>query len=165
MPFILNALKKKFVHCFPAGNCSIIKYIRIPAGFQSDNWKTHLAGLPVQYTVHPRKRQKKKRKITLLFYVRPSLPPMPQSWKLLQEKMKTNLQHLMVSKHGQRANRKREEMGKTNNVLFSNFQLTYSCLNGQNGWLICIGHCEKKKIDFQNFLKFWQIAPKCEDWR
>lgn len=104
MPFILNALKKKFVHCFPAGNCSIIKYIRIPAGFQSDNWKTHLAGLPVQYTVHP-ESDKKKRKITLLFYVRPSLPPMPQSWKLLQEKMKTNLQHLMVSKHGQRANR------------------------------------------------------------
>lgn len=64
MPFILNALKKKFVHCFPAGNCSIIKYIRIPAGFQSDNWKTHLAGLPVQYTVHPRKRQKKKKNHT-----------------------------------------------------------------------------------------------------
>lgn len=23
----------------------------------------------------------------------------------------------------------------------------------------------RKKIDFQNFLKFWQIPPKCEDWR
>lgn len=55
----------------------------------------------------------------------------------------------MVSKHGQRANRKREEMGKTNNVLFSKFQLTYSCLNAQNGWFICIGHCEKKKLTFK----------------
>lgn len=105
MPFILNALKKKFVHCFPAGNCSIIKYIRIPAGLQSDNWKrTWLVFLfSIQFT--PKSDKKKRRKIALLFYVRPSLPPMPQSWKLLQEKMKTNLQHLMVSKHGQRANR------------------------------------------------------------
>lgn len=161
MPFILNALKKKFVHCFPAGNCSIIKYIRIPAGFQSDNWKTHLVFLfSIQFTPE----SDKKKKITLFFYVRPSLPPMPHSWKLLQEKMKTNLQHLMVSKHGQRAIRKREEMGKANNMLFSKFQFMYSCLNGQNGWFMCIGHCEKK-IDFQNFLKFWQIPPKCEDWR
>lgn len=23
----------------------------------------------------------------------------------------------------------------------------------------CIGHCERKKTDFQNFLRFWQIPP------
>lgn len=162
MPFILNALIKKFVHCFPAGNCSIIKYIRIPAGFQSDNWKTHLVFLfSIQFTPES-DQKKKKKKITLLFYVRPSLLPMPQSWKLLQEKMKTNLQHLMVSKHGQRANRKREEMDKANNVLFSKFQFMYSCLNGQNGWFICIGQCEKK-----NWLsKFPQIlADPSKMWR
>lgn len=30
---------------------------------------------------------------------------------------------------------------------------------------VYIGHCEKKKKDFQNFLKFWQIPPTCKDWR
>lgn len=63
----------------------------------------------------------------------PPCYPCPKVENYFKRKMKTNLQHLMVSKHGQRANRKREEMGKTNNVLFSKFQLTYSCLNGQNG--------------------------------
>lgn len=88
MPFILNALKKKFVHCFPAGNCSIIKYIRIPAGFQSDNWKTHLAGLPVQYTVHPRKRQKKKEKSHYFSMSDPPCHPCPKVENYFKRKWK-----------------------------------------------------------------------------
>lgn len=46
MPFILNVFKKMFPHCFPAGNYTIIKYIRIPAGYQSDNKKSTPPGLP-----------------------------------------------------------------------------------------------------------------------
>lgn len=55
MPFILNALKKKkkAAHCFPAGNCSIIKYVR----FQSDDKKSTPPGLPVKFTVYLREQQ------------------------------------------------------------------------------------------------------------
>lgn len=49
--------KKKSAHCFPAGNCSIIKYVRIPAGFQSDDKKSTPPGLPVKFTVYLRKLQ------------------------------------------------------------------------------------------------------------
>lgn len=32
--------------------------------------------------------------------------------------------------------------------------------------LVCVfGRCEKEKTGFQNVLKFWQMPPKCEDWR
>lgn len=43
MPFILKCIQKKkmFAHCFPAGNYGIIKYIRIPARFQSDSKKVY----------------------------------------------------------------------------------------------------------------------------
>jgi len=64
-------LKKMSAHCFPAGNCNIIKYIRIPAGFQSDDKKSTPPGLPVKYTVYLRKQQEVTLHIT---FPRQTLP-------------------------------------------------------------------------------------------
>lgn len=77
MPFILNALLKNVCTLFSCWQLSIIKYIRIPDGFQSDNKKVyHLVfWLNIQFT----SESNKKLCYTLHFYVTPSLLSRPQS--------------------------------------------------------------------------------------
>lgn len=114
-----NAFKKMFAHCFPAGNCSIIKYIRIPAGSQSNNKKVHhlVFLVNIEFTSE---RQKKKTHTVYYFYV--SDPPHPrrpcpkvntvENCFNLRENENKNLQHLMVSKHRKNIRRMEIQKGK-----------------------------------------------------
>ena len=103
MPFILNAFLKMSAHCFPAGNCSIIKYTRIPTGFQSDNKKVHHSVflLSMWFT----SESNKKSHYTLLFHVRTLCHPrskvntIENYLDLRENEKKICFQHLMVSKH------------------------------------------------------------------
>lgn len=128
MPFILNAFLKMSAHCFPAGNCSIVKYTRIPAGFHSDNKKVHHSVflLSTWFT----SESNKKSHYTLLFHVRTLCHPRSkvntiENYLDLRENEKkkfvfSTLWFLSTGKHGQKGNtgRRQGEMGKTSDVLF-----------------------------------------------
>lgn len=113
----------------------------------------------------------------LPFHGRPSLPPLLQSehsfenYFNFRENENKNLQHLIVSKHRTtRAEGKyRKGPGKWVRPVTCSSGKFYLYTAAQMDRMadLHIGRCEgkKKKKDFQKFLKFWQIPPKCKDWR
>lgn len=130
-----------FAHCFPAGNCSIIKYIRIPAGSQSNNKKVHHLVFLVNIEFTSERQKKKKPHTVYYFYVsdRPPRRPCPKvntvenCFNLREKKTKifSTLWFLSIGiTYAEWKYRKGKKMGKTNDVLFSKTPLKHSCLNG-----------------------------------
>lgn len=71
----------------------------------------------------------------------------------------------MISKHRKQAEwtyRRREKMGKTNDVLFSKFHFYIAAqMDKMVIYVLVIG---RKKLMF-NISSIWQIPPKCKDQR